>query len=186
MLRNVVQASGCLSVVHGEVDSLHSSNWRYGYFHDTTYTIFSETSRVCHVALIDGVAAIGQSHTPILFLSCSFDHSSDRVFTIVSLNWLNLELYPDGSSSRRVPISQIKNVCVSVSPAPFVTRKLFFKCLDGSEVVILTDEVPHCGDCYIGGVRVWYAVWDISVGFRSCWWDRHNCVIRSRIRNRTW
>ena len=58
VLRNVMLSAGPLSVVHGEVDALHTSYWRFGFFHDTTFTIFSYQGRICHVSLIDGKPSI--------------------------------------------------------------------------------------------------------------------------------
>ena len=141
VLRNVMLSAGPLSVVHGEVDALHTSYWRFGFFHDTTFTIFSYQGRICHVSLIDGKPCIElfrHSHhatadsAPRVTIAYP-DHATEP---------LHHHAHAHDPAVRVIPIASIKNVCVRVSPAPYITRTLFLTQHDSKhEVEVLVDEL---------------------------------------------
>ena len=47
------------------------------------------------------------------------------------------------SSVEHIPLASVTNVCVSVSPRPYVERKLFLRRRNQSDVVVLVDELEE-------------------------------------------
>ena len=58
VLRNVLLQKGALSVVVGEADSLHSTSWRFAFFHDPHFAAFSSDGKVLDVSVLDGITTV--------------------------------------------------------------------------------------------------------------------------------
>lgn len=123
MLRNALLHFGATSVVHGEVDALNQSGWKYGYFHETTFTLFSMGGDLAQISLHEGKPVI-------------------RVVTAASAS--GAEDGESGESSSNnvllIDIAKIKDIAVRLEENNCV-RKLNVRMQDGSEHTLMHDYV---------------------------------------------
>jgi hypothetical protein len=108
-LEDYLLVAGARSVSVGEVDSLGAGPWKYGFFSETGYHVFSDATAVSQVVLENGGAAFALSGAG------------------------------DGSTEQQVvPFSRIQDVGIAVSD-DLSARSIFFTTHDDDVITVLAD-----------------------------------------------